>query len=161
MDLRGKIYAHVEDERRKAAEGIESLAEQVAAKAHAMSLPVSRESRATEEQRCNGASEIVREHAVRSLGHDGYAELCRVYLAAVDQAAHGKGKERHATDEPFHEQQIVRIGQWLGGSPDFCLGQAVKKAFEVHRLPTKERRLAELLGAMNYLAAAYLLVESQ
>lgn len=89
-----------------------------------------------------------------------YASLRRVYAAAVEQASAGKGKERHALgEEAFEDQQIIEIGRRLG-SNHFELGQAVKKAYESARLP-RERAKAELLGAMNYLAAAYLLLEKQ
>lgn len=89
-----------------------------------------------------------------------YAALRRVYKAAVEQASAGKGKERHAQDgEAFEDQQIMEIGRRLG-SNHFELGQAVKKAYESARLP-RDRAKAELLGAMNYLAAAYLLLDEK
>jgi hypothetical protein len=88
---------------------------------------------------------------------DPYAELRRVLDLAVAQAAEGKGKERHVLgDEPFELQPIVRIGK-RQGSNHFALGQAQKKAEECLRLPP-DRQRAEILGAINYLAAAYLLV---
>lgn len=82
----------------------------------------------------------------------GYVALGMVYAEAIDQAAMGKGKERHASDENFEDQQIVEINKRLG-SEDGALFQAVKKIYESKRLPF-ERAKAELLGAMNYLAAA-------
>jgi hypothetical protein len=89
---------------------------------------------------------------------DGYDPLRHVLQLAFDQAAKGKGKERHATDKPFLEQPIMEIARMVG--PGYQLGQAMKKAQEASRLPN-ERARAELLGAINYLAAAYLLLEER
>lgn len=81
-----------------------------------------------------------------------YEKLRRIFQAAIDQAAHGKGKERHAENgEHFEDQQICEITRRVGIG--FPLGQAIKKAIESCRLPGA-RGEAELLGAMNYLAAA-------
>lgn len=90
----------------------------------------------------------------------GYRELHDVLRRALSQAAHGKGKDRHATPGvPFVEQPIVTEGLEQGGN-GFQIGQARKKALESMR-PPKERAVAELLGAINYLAAAVILVESK
>lgn len=91
-----------------------------------------------------------------------YTELDRVLTAAYSQASSGKGKERHATEhEPFERQQICEIGRRLrnhkAAGPLF---QAVKKIYESGRLP-RERAIAELYGAINYTAAAILLLEHE
>ena len=84
----------------------------------------------------------------------GYEELGAVFRLAVEQAAQGKGAERHAVaGEPFHRQQICEIERRLGGG--FCLGQAVKKIYESQRLD-RQAGMQELLGAINYLAAAFI-----
>jgi hypothetical protein len=89
---------------------------------------------------------------------DPYAELWRVYGLATRQAESGKGRERHAgKGEKFEDQQIVQLGVWME-SAGFEVGQAVKKALESFRLP-REGAIAELLGALNYLAAAVLVRE--
>lgn len=90
----------------------------------------------------------------------GYEPLARVLDEALEQAQRGKGAIRHATPgEPFVDQPIVRICELLGdGGRSFALGQAVKKALESPRLPDAHAR-AELLGAINYLAAAVLLID--
>jgi hypothetical protein len=88
--------------------------------------------------------------------NDGYAALRYVLKMALEQASVGKGKERHATDKPFDRQPMLEIGRMVG--PGFCLGQAIKKAQESSRMePDAAQR--ELLGAINYLAGAYLLLE--
>lgn len=87
---------------------------------------------------------------------DGYLNLRRVLDLALEQASAGKGKERHATDNPFDQQPMMEIGRMVGHG--FCLGQAIKKAQEASRMqPDAAQR--ELLGAINYLAGAYLLLE--
>jgi hypothetical protein len=85
-----------------------------------------------------------------------YASLRRVLDLALAQASGGKGKERHANGLPFDCQPMLEIGRMVGVG--FCLGQAMKKAQESSRMqPDAAKR--ELLGAINYLAGAYLLLE--
>lgn len=94
------------------------------------------------------------------LGMDvpGYETLAAVLQRAYDQAAKGKGKERHANGEPFDEQVMQdgakRFG--VGG----LLFQAYKKSEESQRLP-QDRAIVELLGAINYLAGAVIALEKK
>lgn len=89
----------------------------------------------------------------------GYESLAVVLDQALEQAQHGKGRERHAAaGEAFADQQIVQLGEWMAGSIAFAVGQACKKALESTRLePAHARR--ELLGAINYLAAAVIVID--
>lgn len=87
----------------------------------------------------------------------GYERLEYVYLSAYKQAAHGKGHERHANEEPYDQQKICVYNEKLG-SIDGAIFQAMKKATEAPRLP-RRAAVAELLGAINYLAAAVILLE--
>jgi len=87
---------------------------------------------------------------------DDYAPLREVLDMAYAQAAEGKGKERHANGKPFIRQPIMEIGRMVG--PGYQTGQAMKKCQEAERLPTVERKVAELLGAINYIAAAVILL---
>jgi len=92
----------------------------------------------------------------------GYEPLFVTLLEAHDQAAHGKGRDRHANGKPFLDQPIMEIGRMVGVG--YQTGQAMKKSQEAIGMlkrnePTKAQ--AELLGAMNYLAAAYILIEEQ
>ena len=91
---------------------------------------------------------------------DGYNALRSVLATAVDQASEGKGRERHASGEPFEQQTICQTTRAHGIG--FATGQAEKKARESHRLLRmengRERAEAELLGAINYLAAAIIVV---
>jgi hypothetical protein len=86
-----------------------------------------------------------------------YKELSRVLELAKDQASEGKGKERHASGQPFEKQPIMWIEEHFNS---YQLGQAVKKIHESQRL-TSDRAVAELLGAINYLAAHVSFLQSQ
>lgn len=84
---------------------------------------------------------------------EGYYELFSVLRKALDQAQSGKGSERHASGEPFTEQPVLTITRAVGRG--FPLGQAMKKIQECQRMDTDAAK-RELLGAINYLAAAIL-----
>lgn len=92
------------------------------------------------------------------LSADGYEALAGVLRRAFEQASAGKGKERHSNGKPFTEQPMLSINRTLG-SIDGMLYQAAKKSAEARGLPTTERAVAELLGAINYLAGAVILLE--
>jgi hypothetical protein len=89
--------------------------------------------------------------------YDPYWILKDTLSRAYEQAKYGKGKERHAKkNEPFEGQKICEITRRVGlGYP---LGQAIKKAEEAPRLGG-EAGVKELLGAINYLAAAIIVME--
>ena len=94
-----------------------------------------------------------------SMTAEGYEKLTDVLYKAYRQAAHGKGKERHATDGmAFEDQPMSSINKTLG-SIDGFLYQAAKKAQEARRLPAP-RAQAELLGAINYLAGAVIALDT-
>lgn len=77
---------------------------------------------------------------------------------ALDQVMEGKGAERHGNGKPFDRQPMLEIGRMVG--PGFCFGQAMKKTQEASRMePEAAKR--EILGAINYLAGAYLLLDEQ
>ena len=92
--------------------------------------------------------------------HDpDYAELIRALNAALAQAAEGKGKERHANGRPFDRQPIMEIARMVG--PGYQIGQAMKKGQEAMGMMSRgerDRARTELLGAINYMAAAWLLM---
>ena len=88
----------------------------------------------------------------------GYEKLADVLSRAYNQAAIGKGKERHAQGEPFHEQ-VMLIGAAKFGA-GALLYQAFKKSEESQRLP-HDRAVAEILGAINYLAGAVIALERE
>ncbi len=81
----------------------------------------------------------------------GYEKLVAVYRDAHDQAAKGKGDERHANGQPFHEQRMQQISGLLRSSDGMAF-QAIKKLTEGLQFDDHARREAELLGALNYIA---------
>jgi len=88
-----------------------------------------------------------------------YTNLTRVLEDAARQASDGKGKERHAVSEPFEQQKICVITRWLTDSPVAGpLFQAVKKSLESSRMKPYQA-IHELYGAINYLAAAIIVLE--
>lgn len=89
---------------------------------------------------------------------DGYYPLFAVLNDALNQAQAGKGHERHASadDQPFTDQPVLTISRAVGLG--FPLGQAMKKIQECQRMDTDAAK-RELLGAINYLAAAVLFLD--
>lgn len=86
-----------------------------------------------------------------------YNNLQSVLDKAFFQASKGKGKERHGENKPFDQQPIFWIEEHF---KSFQLGQAVKKIHESQRLP-RDRAIAELLGAINFLAAHVIYLEKE
>jgi len=87
----------------------------------------------------------------------GYESLSSILERALLQAAEGKGKKRHASGEPFEKQPICQIRRNVGGG--FTRGQAIKKIIESGRL-SRAHAVHELLGAINYIAAEIICLES-
>ena len=90
---------------------------------------------------------------------DDYKTLSDVLERAYQQAAHGKGKERHANNLPFNRQPMQTISQ-LVGSADGLRYQAIKKIQEAGRMD-KDAAVKELLGAINYIAGVIIYIESE
>jgi len=89
-----------------------------------------------------------------------YKSLKDVLHLAYLQASEGKGKERHASGEPFEDQPICTIARKVGIG--FCLGQALKKIEESRRLSQYPgREIGELLGAINYIAGAIIVINER
>lgn len=90
----------------------------------------------------------------------GYEALTAVLEMAIDQAANGKGHERHADGRPFTDQPIMRETQAVGLG--FPAGQARKKILEAVRCceNNPERAVADLLGAINYTAAMVIAIQA-
>lgn len=86
-----------------------------------------------------------------SMDIKGYETLASVLQAAYDQAAVGKGAERHATGLPF-DQQPMQTGSDLLGTDAGLAFQAIKKIREGSAFAEYERFERELLGAIVYIA---------
>lgn len=91
---------------------------------------------------------------------DGYETLASVLQDAIDQAANGKGRDRHADEHPFDSQPILRETMAVGLG--FPAGQARKKILEAVRCSQDhpERAIADLLGAINYTAALVIAIRN-
>lgn len=88
-----------------------------------------------------------------------YEPLRLILNDALAQAATGKGHERHSNGEPWTDQPICTIGRQVGIG--FNTGQALKKTGEAMGMLSRNQRKAaeaEILGAINYLASAVLLI---
>lgn len=87
-----------------------------------------------------------------------YNGLYSVLIDALDQAAYGKGMERHANNLPFEEQKMQTICDAQGSSKGLSY-QVVKKTLESEGMDYQAKK-RELLGAMVY-AAGIILWESK
>ncbi len=88
-----------------------------------------------------------------------YEGLFRVLCAAFEQASDGKGKDRHCIGNEFIEDQVAVEGarRFSVGGPLF---QAWKKVDEANRMEPAPA-IHELYGAINYCAAAIIVLEEQ
>ena len=88
---------------------------------------------------------------------DGYHPLMTILHRALHQAQDGNGHKRHANGLPFDQQPIMQITRRHGAG--FALGQIEKKTDEAGGMIGRKEFVAaeqELLGAINYAAAAIL-----
>lgn len=91
-----------------------------------------------------------------------YYELAKVFNDAFIQASHGKGSERHSYSaaENYKDQLICEMDKRLNGNACGPRYQAVKKIYESARMDP-EKAIHELLGAINYIAAAVILLKEK
>ena len=111
----------------------------------------------------SGIGPLLTKDEIRDLtgADDGYDSLRAIYAMALEQAQGGKGRERHANGQPFDQQPICQGGRRFGAG---CLiYQAWKKAHETPVLMNMdngtERAIRELLGVINYAAAAIIVLQ--
>lgn len=97
-------------------------------------------------------------HFKNEKDRDDYLPLLRTFLGALEQAAYGKGRERHANDQPFVEQPILTMARMLDSDAGLAQ-QVIKKTVEARSLPTKQARINELRGTLVYAAAMILFEE--
>ena len=90
-----------------------------------------------------------------------YYALAEIFEEAFDQASAGKGSERHAYgSENYSDQLICEMDRRLHGNADGPKYQAVKKIYESARMDP-DRAIHELLGAINYTAAAIIILKEK
>lgn len=86
-----------------------------------------------------------------------YEDLYRVLMDAYQQAAVGKGSQRHANDRPFKDQPMQSIIALNGKG--FATGQISKKVQESLRMEP-EHAIHELLGAIVYAAGLIVYIQN-
>ena len=88
-----------------------------------------------------------------------YAPLHDVLIEALLQASDGKGKERHANGKPFLRQPIMENGRQFGpGGPGMQVAKKCGEAMGMIARGEYAKAKTEVLGAINYAAAMYLLI---
>lgn len=113
----------------------------------------------SEELECLRGLFLLEDDAAATVGpdHEGYEDLDAVLREALEDAASGKGNDRHANGKAFKDQPMLSINAMVGIG--FSTGQAIKKAQEATTMSSRGNHAAarrELLGAINYLAGAIL-----
>lgn len=96
----------------------------------------------------------------RPIANPRYVELNRVLTLAYDQAAFGKGAERHANNDDWTVQPIFQIANQVGDG--FNAGQVIKKVQEAQQMAARgehEKARHEILGAIVYAASLYVIWE--
>lgn len=91
-----------------------------------------------------------------------YTALRNVLDAAYNQAAHGKGAERHADGKPWTEQPIFTVAGQVGDG--FNAGQAIKKIQEAQQMAARgehTKAMHEVLGAIVYAVSLHVLWEKE
>lgn len=95
-------------------------------------------------------------------GEHKYASLRRVLDEAFDQAAIGKGKERHANDKPFDHQPIMEIVRMVGTAGHaYQIMKKVQEAQSMIERDEHDKAVHELRGAIVYAAAMILATEEK
>ena len=79
-----------------------------------------------------------------------YGRLVYALSLAYDEAAFGKGKERHANNKPFEEQTMMVANRVTAGG--FSWGQIFKKIQEIPNIKDFDLRKAEMVSIIVYAA---------
>lgn len=90
-----------------------------------------------------------------------YTSLFSVFQNALNQAQSGKGPERHTIPGQltYYEDQQICVIPKMQGSVDGPIFQAIKKCLEIKNITGTCSQVRELLGAINYIAAAIIVLE--
>ena len=120
----------------------------------------------------SGKSEVVEQPCVPSADTidaerkpyvpDLYWDLSVVLEAAYNQAAYGKGAERHGNNNPWTEQPIFQIAKQVGDG--FNTGQVIKKVQEAQQMAARgetDKAQHEVLGVIVYAASLYVIWGNQ
>lgn len=89
-----------------------------------------------------------------------HAGLARVLNDAFNQAANGKGKERHGNGKPFEHQPLFEISRMVGiGGPAYQVMKKTQEAVTMFVRGQHDAAIRELHGAIVYAAATIMLIE--
>lgn len=121
---------------------------------------VMRKSSAPPEEKAEVEHRSAARPSIQNFPKRGYECLFAVFRDAHNQAAYGKGEERHANNRPFHEQRMQTISRGLD-SPLGLAYQVVKKVEEGLQMEDPDARRRELLGALNYLAGVVIFLDRE
>lgn len=92
----------------------------------------------------------------------GYEDLAFVLDAAYAQAAHGKGKQRHANDQPFRAQRMQTALDLSGpGGAVYQVSKKTAEAVDLYRRGDVEAARREILGVINYAAGLHVWIDRQ
>lgn len=100
----------------------------------------------------------LRDEAPAVSDSNDYTALRAVLNTAYDQAARGKGVERHGNGKAWTEQPIFTIAGQVGDG--FNAGQAIKKIQEAQQMAARgeyAKAQHEVLGAIVYAASLHVL----
>jgi len=84
---------------------------------------------------------------MNNMNEPGYESLAQVLQEAYDQAARGKGAERHANDLPFDQQPMQQIARRRGLG--FLLGYGAMAALPHALDPLNQGRVERLALAVD------------
>lgn len=91
-----------------------------------------------------------------------HLDVHRVLMAALEQTASGKGQKRHGRGLPFKHQPILALSRMNGlGGLTYQIGKKAQEAVGMHERGEHLAAKTELLGAIIYAAAGYLLIEER
>lgn len=91
---------------------------------------------------------------------EGYEPLFLELMTALQQLQRGKGVERHARNLTFMDQPIITLSKLCGaGGPAQQVMKKTQEAMGMHTRGEHDAAIAELHGAMNYLAATILTIK--
>jgi hypothetical protein len=93
-----------------------------------------------------------------TIENPNYDLLQSVLMDAYEQAASGKGADRHGFGLNFEDQDMIEVTNRVGLG--FPLGQAIKKLSEGKRLDRAKAK-KEFLGAIVYIAGAIIWMDKQ
>lgn len=104
------------------------------------------------------AEELERSGQAKPYIPDLYQDLAAVLEAAYNQAAYGKGAERHANSDAWNTQPIFKIAEQVGDG--FNAGQVIKKVQEARQMAARgeyAKAQYEVLGAIVYAASLHVI----